>query len=64
MVELTEEMVSSLGMRPEIIFRGPIDNAIPQHVADHLLAVVREALTNVGKHARATSCCRNHQRGR
>ena len=55
-VELTEEMVSSLGMRPEIIFRGPVDNAIPQHVADHLLAVVREALTNVGKHARATNC--------
>jgi signal transduction histidine kinase len=55
-VELTKEMASSLGMRPEIIFQGPIDNAVPQHVADHLLAVLREALTNVGKHAQATRC--------
>jgi signal transduction histidine kinase len=55
-VELTKEMASSLGMRPEIIFQGPIDNAVPQHVADHLLAVLREALTNVGKHAEATRC--------
>jgi signal transduction histidine kinase len=55
-VELNEEMASSLGMRPEIIFRGPVDNTIPQHVADHLLAVLREALTNVGKHAQATDC--------
>jgi signal transduction histidine kinase len=55
-VELTQEMASSLGMRPEITFNGPIDNAIPQHVADHLLAVLREALTNVGKHAQASNC--------
>jgi signal transduction histidine kinase len=55
-VELTKEMASSLGMRPEIIFQGPIDNAVPQHVADHVLAVLREALTNVGKHAQATRC--------
>src|SRR5580704_1810079 len=55
-VELTKEMASSLGMRPEIIFQGPIDNAVPQHVADHVLAVLREALTNVGKHAEATRC--------
>ena len=55
-VELAKEMASSLGLRPEIIFQGPIDNAVPQHVADHLLAVLREALTNVGKHAEATRC--------
>jgi signal transduction histidine kinase len=55
-VELTKEMASSLGMRPEIIVEGPIDNAVPQHIADHLLAVLREALTNVGKHAQATRC--------
>ena len=46
----------TLGIRPEVIVKGPIDNAVPQHVADHLLAVLREALTNVGKHAQATSC--------
>jgi signal transduction histidine kinase len=54
-LELTEEMASTLGAHPEVIFNGPVDNAVPQHVADHLLAVLREALTNAGKHAQATS---------
>ena len=55
MLELTEEMASSLGTRPEVIFNGAIDNAISQRIADNLLAVLREALTNAGKHAQATS---------
>ena len=54
-LELTEEMASSLGTRPEVIFNGAIDNAISQRIADSLLAVLREALTNAGKHAKATS---------
>jgi signal transduction histidine kinase len=51
---VTEELTPSLGSRPEVVFDGPIDTAIPQHIADHLLAVLREALTNAGKHAQAT----------
>jgi signal transduction histidine kinase len=54
-LELTEEMASSLGARPEVTFNGPVDNAISQRIADSLLAVLREALTNAGKHAKATS---------
>ena len=54
-LELISEMVSSLGTRPEVIFNGAIDNAISQRIADNLLAVLREALTNAGKHAGATS---------
>ena len=54
-LELTEEMASSLGTRPEVTFNGAIDNAISQRIADNLLAVLREALTNAGKHAKATS---------
>lgn len=54
-LELTEEMASSLGTRPEVIFDGAIDNAVSQRTADNLLAVLREALTNAGKHAKATS---------
>jgi signal transduction histidine kinase len=53
-LELTEEMSSSLRARPEVTFNGPIDNAISQRIADNLLAVLREALTNAGKHAKAT----------
>ena len=53
---LANEMAPSLGSRPDVVFHGPVDSAIPQHIADHLLAVLRESLTNAGKHAQATKC--------
>jgi signal transduction histidine kinase len=53
-LELTEEMASSLGARPDVTFNGAVDNTISQRIADSLLAVLREALTNAGKHAKAT----------
>ena len=43
-----------LGVRPEVRFEGAVDNAVPQHVGDHVLAVVREGLTNAGKHSQAS----------
>lgn len=52
-LELTGELASLLGSRPEVTFFGPVDTGVPQHVADHLLAVLRESLTNAGKHAEA-----------
>jgi signal transduction histidine kinase len=54
-VQLCEEMAPTLGARPELSFRGPIDNTIREHTADHIVAVVREALTNAAKHAGATA---------
>ena len=51
---LTHELTPSLGARPEVSFAGPVDNSVPQNVADHLLAVVRESLTNAAKHANAS----------
>ncbi len=53
-VGLADELTPTLGVRPELSFRGAIDNTIPQQTADHLLAVLREMLSNVGKHAHAT----------
>jgi signal transduction histidine kinase len=53
-LELVGELASMLGSRPEVSFFGPVDTGIPQHVADHLLAVLRESLTNAGKHAQAS----------
>jgi signal transduction histidine kinase len=53
-LELAEALTPMLGVRPDITFRGAIDAVIPQYVADHLLAVLREVLTNAGKHAQAT----------
>jgi signal transduction histidine kinase len=54
-VQLCEEMAPTLGARPELSFQGTIDNAIPQQTADHIVAVVREGLTNAAKYADATT---------
>jgi two-component system, NarL family, sensor histidine kinase DevS len=44
----------TLGHDPEIRFYGPIATAVPDVVAEHLLAVLREVLSNVARHAHAT----------
>jgi signal transduction histidine kinase len=44
----------TLGYEPTIRFDGPIDSVVPDHVAEHVVAAVREALSNVARHARAT----------
>jgi signal transduction histidine kinase len=54
LLALANELAPSLGVRPEVSLSGTVDNTVPQHVADHLLAVVRESLTNAAKHAHAT----------
>ena len=43
-----------LGFSPELRMDGPIDTVVPEKVAEHLLAVLKEALTNVAKHADAS----------
>ena len=53
-LQLADELGDTLGVRPEVRFEGALDNAVPQHVGDHVLAVVREGLTNAGKHAQAS----------
>jgi signal transduction histidine kinase len=51
---LASELTPSLGCRPEVSFAGAVDNTVPLKVADHLLAVMRESLTNAAKHANPT----------
>ena len=53
-LQLADELADNLGVRPKVRFEGALDNAVPQHVGDHVLAVVREGLTNAGKHAQAS----------
>lgn len=43
-----------LGFRPELVLDGPLDSAVPDELRADLLAVVREALSNVVRHARAS----------
>ena len=54
-LHLSEELEGTLGSRPEVRFEGAVDNAVPQQVGDHVLAVVREGLTNAGKHSGASN---------
>ncbi len=44
----------SLGFSPGVRLDGPIDSAVPDSIAEHVLAVLREALSNVARHARAS----------
>ncbi|QYG93505.1 GAF domain-containing sensor histidine kinase [Iamia sp. SCSIO 61187] len=42
-----------LGYEPVVRFAGPVDSGVEPGIADHLLAVIREALSNVARHAQA-----------
>lgn len=45
---------ASLGFRPELILDGPVDSAVPDEIRPDAVAVLREALSNVVRHARAS----------
>lgn len=51
--DLLAEASRMLGHVPTVTFRGPVDR-LPPALADDLVAVLREALANVARHARAT----------
>jgi signal transduction histidine kinase len=48
------EAAGSLGFEPRVMLDGPIDTGVDDLVAGELMAVLREALSNVARHARAT----------
>jgi len=52
-LSLAGEATSKLGFEPRVTFDGPVDALVGDDIADHLLAVLREALINVAKHADA-----------
>lgn len=51
---LAGEAAASLGFEPHVRMDGPLDAAVPEETATQLLATLREALSNVVRHARAT----------
>jgi PAS domain S-box-containing protein len=53
--EVAAEARDQLGFAPRLAFRGPVESAVPDPVVPHVLAVVREALSNAARHARAGS---------
>jgi len=53
-ISLLRQLTIVAGFEVHSSFCGPVDWAISDVIAEHLLATVREAVTNVGRHARAT----------
>jgi signal transduction histidine kinase len=52
---LVREYARVLGWTPEVRVDGPVDTAVPDPVHEHLVPVLREALSNVSRHAEATA---------
>jgi PAS domain S-box-containing protein len=54
-VALVHDASRALTFRPVLNFEGPIDTVIAQDTCEHLLAALREMLSNVARHARASA---------
>ncbi|MFD5562914.1 sensor histidine kinase [Kitasatospora griseola] len=52
-VHVVEEAHSALGFAPRLSMEGLLDTDVPPAVADHLVAVLGEALSNAARHAKA-----------
>jgi signal transduction histidine kinase len=52
-VRAVGEAAPVLGFAPSVRMEGLLDTHVPKAVADHLMAVLSEALTNIARHARA-----------
>ena len=50
---LVRESAPALGCEPRVVFDGPIDTSVDDAVADDVVATLREALSNVARHAAA-----------
>jgi signal transduction histidine kinase len=55
LLDVVGETRPVLGFDPHVRFSGPVDSAVPEALVDDITAVLREALTNVARHARATT---------
>ncbi|MFS8204749.1 GAF domain-containing protein [Streptomyces sp. CWNU-52B] len=53
-VRVAGEAATVLGFAPSLRMEGLVDTEVPKETADHVVAVLSEALTNVARHARAT----------
>lgn len=51
---LVHELRPVVGFDVSVSFEGPVETAVPEPTAEHLLFTIRELLTNVGRHAKAS----------
>jgi signal transduction histidine kinase len=54
LVDIAADAAKALGFDPTLRFDGPVDT-LPSEIAEDLVAVLREALSNVARHAHARS---------
>ncbi|MEV7180128.1 GAF domain-containing protein [Kitasatospora sp. NPDC093679] len=52
-VRVIEEAQAALGFAPRLSMEGLLDTDVPGQVADHVVAVLGEALSNAARHAKA-----------
>ncbi|HEY3002228.1 MAG TPA: GAF domain-containing protein [Kribbellaceae bacterium] len=54
-LDVVDAATATLGFAPSLQFDGLVDTTVGEPAAEQLLAVLREALSNVARHAHATS---------
>lgn len=53
-ISLLRDLTEVVGFEVRSSFDGPVGSSLSDEIAEHLLITVREAVTNIGRHARAT----------
>ncbi len=54
-LDLVNGATDSLGFAPRLLTQGPVDTTVDETTGAHLVAVLRELLSNAARHAHATS---------
>jgi signal transduction histidine kinase len=54
-LSLLDELNEVVGFEVTATFDGPVDSAIPDEIGDQLPSILREAITNISRHADATA---------
>jgi signal transduction histidine kinase len=54
-LDVIDGVAPLLGFSPALRFTGPVDTIVPDEVAGDLIAVIREALSNIARHAHASA---------
>ena len=54
-VAVCDDSAKALGFKPSLDIDGPIDNAVDDQVRGHVLLCLREALSNIARHADASA---------
>jgi signal transduction histidine kinase len=55
LLTVVEEEKAALGKAVDVVFTGSVDDQVPAHLAEDVVAVMREALSNAARHAHADS---------